>query len=275
MAPSSVTTCRAKTCHYSRCSRPSSVLLPFVAIAVVALFASSADCQSEKRHSSAQHQQKSYYVDSDDGAGEVIKSKIRPDSYSQDSLSHNNNHQSDSVGSASTVYGEQYGSGVLMQHDQPLLDEEAQESISSGSMNNHRIPQYTRGGSDSVEGKNVGNRATSNNYHQSAVINNNPSSNSGYAVDSAYNPHFSTQDLIQDQNYQLEFKYHDYDKMTKFLRTTSSKFPNLTALYSIGKSVQGIMPFFTYFNIYQFECFRKMFRKVKKITFLIAINNIK
>jgi hypothetical protein len=37
----------------------------------------------------------------------------------------------------------------------------------------------------------------------------------------------------------LDFKYHNYDKLTKFLRTTSSKFPNLTALYSIGKSVQG------------------------------------
>ena len=37
----------------------------------------------------------------------------------------------------------------------------------------------------------------------------------------------------------IDFVYHDYESMTKFLRTTSSKHPNLTALYSIGKSVQG------------------------------------
>lgn len=37
----------------------------------------------------------------------------------------------------------------------------------------------------------------------------------------------------------LEFKYHNYEKLTKFLRTTSSRYPSLTALYSIGKSVQG------------------------------------
>jgi hypothetical protein len=40
-------------------------------------------------------------------------------------------------------------------------------------------------------------------------------------------------------NYGVEFKYHKYDEMTNFLRTTSSTFPNLTALYSIGRSVQG------------------------------------
>ncbi|EEB11212.1 carboxypeptidase M precursor, putative [Pediculus humanus corporis] len=37
----------------------------------------------------------------------------------------------------------------------------------------------------------------------------------------------------------LEFKYHNYEKLTKFLRMTSSKYPSLTALYSIGKSVQN------------------------------------
>lgn len=242
-----MTTCRVKSRHYGRRSQqqqhPSSaLLLSIVVIVIVAFFARSADCQS------VQQQQKSYYVDPDDGAGEVIKSKIRPDSYShQDSSSHSNSHQSDSVGSASTVYGEQYGAGVLMQHDQPLLDEEAQESISSGSMNNHRLPQYTRGAANAVEGKNVGNRAVVNNYHPGVgITNNNPTSNSGYAVDSAYSQHYNPQDLIQDQNYQLEFKYHDYDKMTKFLRTTSSRFPNLTALYSIGKSVQGILSFILY-----------------------------
>ncbi|GLH03804.1 Carboxypeptidase D [Gryllus bimaculatus] len=42
-----------------------------------------------------------------------------------------------------------------------------------------------------------------------------------------------------DQPYTIDFRYHDYDQLTKFLRTTSTRFPHLTALYSIGKSVQG------------------------------------
>ncbi|XP_050428742.1 carboxypeptidase M-like isoform X2 [Adelges cooleyi] len=185
------------------------------------------NCQADKRVSVQQ------YYEPSDSVGDVVKSKIRPDTYAQhpsEGPQYNDKQKSISDGSVSTAYGEQYG------HQEQPLDEEAQESISSGSINNHRIPQYTRGNgvqmtADGAEGKNVGNRAVINNYHGPA--------GSGYAVDSGYNPHFSSQDLIQDQNYQLEFKYHDYDKMTKFLRTTSSKFPNLTALYSIGKSVQG------------------------------------
>lgn len=268
MAPSSATTCRsmARGRRPQHQQQPSSANAPrpyspmlIAAVVMVVVFARSADCQSEKRHSSVQqqqqqhhHQQQQYY-DADDGinGGEVVKNKIRSDSYSPDQSydKHGGTQQSQSdvVGSASTVYGEKYvvGGGGALVHDQPLLDEEAQESISSGSINNHRIPQYTRNGSpdrqsaDVVEGKTVGNRAIGNSYHPGAG---NPSTTNaaGYAVDSAYNnPHYSTQDLIQDQNYQLEFKYHDYDKMTKFLRSTSSKFPNLTALYSIGKSVQG------------------------------------
>lgn len=266
MALSSATTCRSKA--HGRRTQPSSTtaaprpysLILIAAIVMVAFFARPADCQAEKRLSSVhqqqyQQQQQQYYDSEDHGmnSGEVVKNKIRPESYSQDQSyekhSGKQQIQSDAVGSASTVYGEQYvvgtgggGNGGVLLQDQPLLDEEAQESISSGSLNNHRIPQYTRGGSpvpsDVIEGKNVGNRAIGNNYHPGVG---NPSATAaGYAVDSAYNnPHYSTQDLIQDQNYQLEFKYHDYDKMTKFLRTTSSRFPNLTALYSIGKSVQG------------------------------------
>lgn len=38
---------------------------------------------------------------------------------------------------------------------------------------------------------------------------------------------------------ELDFVYHDYNEMTKFLRATSARYSNLTALYSIGKSVQG------------------------------------
>lgn len=56
-------------------------------------------------------------------------------------------------------------------------------------------------------------------------------------------------DLSEQRNYQnldtnpepygIEFNYHNYDQLTKFLRTTTAKYPTLTALYSIGKSVQG------------------------------------
>jgi len=258
MAPSTATTCRARAN-----GRRSHLLLSVRALVAfttaIAFFALPVHCQSEKRLSSVQQQQQQHqYYDSEEltsgGGGDVIKSKIRQDTYSQDpsSVQQYEKHlqhgkQSDAVGSASTVYGEQYGDGsVLMQQNHPLLDEEAQESISSGSINNHRIPQYTRGGSpvsaDVVEGKNVGNRAVGNNYHHPG----NPSpATGGYAVDSAYGPHYSSQDLVQDQSYQLEFKYHDYDKMTKFLRTTSSRYPNLTALYSIGKSVQGTFTYVT------------------------------
>lgn len=38
----------------------------------------------------------------------------------------------------------------------------------------------------------------------------------------------------------LDFTYHDHDQLTRFLRSTTARYPNLTALYSIGKSVQGL-----------------------------------
>ncbi|KAM7350104.1 carboxypeptidase D isoform 2-T3 [Cochliomyia hominivorax] len=37
----------------------------------------------------------------------------------------------------------------------------------------------------------------------------------------------------------LDFVYHNHEELTRFLRSTSARYPNLTALYSIGKSVQG------------------------------------
>lgn len=275
MAPTSASTRRHHGGGRSslRFLQPSALLLATIIVAFSA--APFASGQAEKRLSSVHHQQQQQqqeqYYDSDDDGGEVIKSKIRPDTYSAQDRSqyekplsqqhvgkqHSAQSVGDAVGSASTVYGEQVyngGGGVLMQ-DQPALDEEAQESISSGSINNHRIPQYTRGGGspvpvDVVEGKNVVNRPVGNHFHPGATVSGGGNPSAGYAVDSAYNnPHYSTQDLVQDPNYQLEFKYHDYDKMTKFLRTTSSRFPNLTALYSIGKSVQGMHYVFTSFTL--------------------------
>ncbi|CAL8071452.1 unnamed protein product [Orchesella dallaii] len=37
----------------------------------------------------------------------------------------------------------------------------------------------------------------------------------------------------------LGFEYHNYDDLTSYLRNVNSMFPNITALYSIGKSSQG------------------------------------
>jgi len=37
----------------------------------------------------------------------------------------------------------------------------------------------------------------------------------------------------------LDFNYHDYERMTDWMKHMSAAYPTLTALYSIGKSVQG------------------------------------
>lgn len=37
----------------------------------------------------------------------------------------------------------------------------------------------------------------------------------------------------------LDFTYHNHDQLTRYLRLTSARYPDLTALYSIGRSVQG------------------------------------
>ncbi|XP_026734326.1 carboxypeptidase M-like isoform X2 [Trichoplusia ni] len=43
----------------------------------------------------------------------------------------------------------------------------------------------------------------------------------------------------RDNGQELEFRYHDHDQLTRYLRSVSARYPALTALYSIGKSVQG------------------------------------
>src|SRR6218665_3109108 len=37
----------------------------------------------------------------------------------------------------------------------------------------------------------------------------------------------------------VSFQYHDYDSTTNFLKLVHERFPKLTRLYSIGKSVEG------------------------------------
>lgn len=52
-----------------------------------------------------------------------------------------------------------------------------------------------------------------------------------------YHPRY----LMYEEPYSIEFKYHNYEQMSRFLRATSLRFQNLTALYSIGKSVKGMV----------------------------------
>ncbi|EZA59459.1 Carboxypeptidase M [Ooceraea biroi] len=53
-------------------------------------------------------------------------------------------------------------------------------------------------------------------------------------------PHqYHSRFLMYEEPYNIEFKYHNYEQMSRFLRATSLRFQNLTALYSIGKSVKG------------------------------------
>lgn len=53
--------------------------------------------------------------------------------------------------------------------------------------------------------------------------------------------HYNSRYSVYDEPYDIEFKYHNYEQMSRFLRTTSLRFQNLTALYSIGKSVKGML----------------------------------
>ena len=51
-------------------------------------------------------------------------------------------------------------------------------------------------------------------------------------------------DIFNEQNstipeVQLDFVYHNYAALTSYLKNVSEKYPNITHLYSIGKSVEG------------------------------------
>jgi len=131
------------------------------------------------------------------------------------------------IGSPSTA-GETQGVSSYVGDASPY------SSISTGLYNPEGSGSLRAAGSVGLD------RAVGNNYRP------------GYSYDPSYNNHnqfYSGGDSLaaaanvnshhQDGSYTLDFKYHNYDKLTKFLRSTSSKFPNLTALYSIGKSVQG------------------------------------
>lgn len=50
--------------------------------------------------------------------------------------------------------------------------------------------------------------------------------------------HYNSRYSIYDESYKVDFRYHNHTEMHNFLRKTSSRYPNLTALYSIGQSAQ-------------------------------------
>lgn len=88
-----------------------------------------------------------------------------------------------------------------------------------------------------------------------AVVNDSISVNAGFQAQSAQGSDEPLNSLTNSQQrnvggevsyggeylepYDIDFKYHNYDRMTRFLRDTTVRYPSLTALYSIGKSVQG------------------------------------
>lgn len=53
--------------------------------------------------------------------------------------------------------------------------------------------------------------------------------------------HYNARFHVYEEPYSIDFTYHNYEQMSRFLRTTSLRFQNLTALYSIGKSVKGML----------------------------------
>lgn len=50
----------------------------------------------------------------------------------------------------------------------------------------------------------------------------------------------------------VDFNYHNYDSLTKFLHEANRRFPHLTYLYSIGKSTQGTFLLLT-FSLFCFQ----------------------
>jgi uncharacterized membrane protein len=57
-------------------------------------------------------------------------------------------------------------------------------------------------------------------------------------------------DIFNEQNsstpaVKLDYVYHNYTALTNYLKDINAKYPTLTHLYSIGKSVEG-------FNLIQF-----------------------
>ena len=72
--------------------------------------------------------------------------------------------------------------------------------------------------------------------------------------------HYNARFHAYEEPYNIDYTYHNYERMSRFLRTTSLRFQNLTALYSIGKSVKGMLfkKFFFWKRIEEFKNLIKM-----------------
>ena len=44
----------------------------------------------------------------------------------------------------------------------------------------------------------------------------------------------------------IDFNYHNHDEMTSILNNLNQQYPDLTALYSVGKSVEGMQSVFSF-----------------------------
>ncbi len=51
-------------------------------------------------------------------------------------------------------------------------------------------------------------------------------------------------ELKTAQNLAVDYTYHSYENMTEILRNFNQNFPEKTYLYSIGKTVEGILGLF-------------------------------
>lgn len=65
----------------------------------------------------------------------------------------------------------------------------------------------------------------------------------GPVADREVPKHYTAHHAQLDEPYTIDFKYHNYEQMAGFLKTTSLRFQNLTYLYSIGQSVEGSLLF--------------------------------
>lgn len=45
--------------------------------------------------------------------------------------------------------------------------------------------------------------------------------------------------ILNKRNVDFEYKYHNYEEMTNYLKQLTNKYPELSRLYSVGSSVEG------------------------------------
>ncbi|XP_046681578.1 uncharacterized protein LOC124368348 [Homalodisca vitripennis] len=143
------------------------------------------------------------------------------------------------VVTSSHLAGPAYHTGPALQHTGPASHQTAPISHQDDYVRNHHKLDENGNSQTHQYVKGVAFEATVEDPDVPATRAVGGPSYRPYNVD--YTPGTATGTALDD-GYGLEFKYHNYDQLTRYLRTTSSRYPNLTALYSIGKSVQEMKP---------------------------------